>query len=490
MQALNRTFSRFRSRVGWSKRRLVVPPEVWLAVFELGNLGSDDIFNVRLTCRSFAALGKIQAFSSFKVSPFVLVSDPIHYRRSLDKDATAQCLERLEFWASDDIALLVRHCKIGPVYYTHGLSHSGGDVNSLIGAVFQTLPRFFNLNCLDCYHCPFSDQALSQLRQLPKLRTLEVTDCTVTACTAPRPALEITNVHFSSYCTTYGRLERPGNVGWLDVLHPDAIRRIWISLHEPTVIHLRGIATVRSLYDLSASQSDKVSRHIISILSHPSALEELRIFPYLKSCDGNLELPRDYALGALSLPSLHKYSGPHQFLSWVSTGPELRSVELIALNESPYVSSGALLKTIKQENISHSIQSLTIRVDDIPEVLLMAISARFIHIKDLKMHAKRTDENQLIAAALTNFPPGIETVELDLWNLDPNMNRLNWIKRAFKVKSGLFENYPALRRVTCTVAGRYPGFDWRRGDKIIKSKFGRGVKTAAYVSGILREEDT
>jgi hypothetical protein len=70
------------------------------------------------------------------------------------------------------------------------------------------------------------------------------------------------------------------------------------------------------------------------------------------------------------------------------------------------------------------------------------------------------------------------------------MNRLNWIKRAFKVKSGLFENYPALRRVTCTVAGRYPGFDWRRGDKIIKSKFGRGVKTAAYVSGILREEDT
>jgi hypothetical protein len=108
-----------------------------------------------------------------------------------------------------------------------------------------------------------------------------------------------------------------------------------------------------------------------------------------------LELPRDYALGALSLPSLHKYSGPHQFLSWISTGPELRSVELIALNESPYVSSGALLKTIKQENISHSIQSLTIRVDDIPEVLLMAISARFIHIKDLKMHAKRTDENQV-----------------------------------------------------------------------------------------------
>jgi hypothetical protein len=185
-------------------------------------------------------------------------------------------------------------------------------------------------------------------------------------------------------------------MGWLDVLHPDAIRRIWISLQEPTVVHLRGIATTQSLHDLSAAESDNVSRHIISILSHPSALEELKIYPYLsKSCDGNLEPPRDYALGALSLPSLHNYSGPHQFLSWVSTGPELRSADFDALDQSRYVSWGALLKTLQRETISDSIQSLTIRVDNIPEVLLMAISARFIHIKALKMYAKRTDEDQV-----------------------------------------------------------------------------------------------
>src|ERR1700685_3815693 len=173
MQVLNRTLSRIRSSVRSSKRQLL-PPEVWLAVLELGDLESNDISNVRLTCRSFAALGKIQAFSSFKVSPFVLVADPVNYRLSLGNDPAAQCLKRLEFFASDDIAPLVRHCKMESMYTKKiaSMIDSKGDANSLIDAVFRTLPRFFNLNRLDCDHIPFSDQALSQLCQLPKLRTL------------------------------------------------------------------------------------------------------------------------------------------------------------------------------------------------------------------------------------------------------------------------------------------------------------------------------
>jgi hypothetical protein len=70
------------------------------------------------------------------------------------------------------------------------------------------------------------------------------------------------------------------------------------------------------------------------------------------------------------------------------------------------------------------------------------------------------------------------------------MGRIKWIKHAFVLKSGLFSNYPALKQATCTIYGRYLAFDWRRGDKIATSKIARGVKTAAYVSGILRMEDT
>jgi hypothetical protein len=70
------------------------------------------------------------------------------------------------------------------------------------------------------------------------------------------------------------------------------------------------------------------------------------------------------------------------------------------------------------------------------------------------------------------------------------MNRAAWIRRAFALKKGLFENYPTLRRATCTIPGSSILFDWRRGDKITTSKLGRGVKAAVYVSGLARIDDT
>jgi len=395
---LNRTVSRLYSRFKLSKRQFL-PPEVWLEVFEIGDLGISDIANVRLTCLSFAALGKIRAFSSFHFSPFILVANPVHYRWPFIKDLTSRRIERLEYWASDDIAPLVRHCKVDPLYYSDATAPFANEREDtcLIDIFFQTLPRFFNISHLECNHLPFCNLALSQLSQLKKLRTLEVTDCTVTASAPPQPALAVTNMHFYSYCAIYGSVEDRGSVGWLDVLRPDSIRRIWLSLDAPKIIHLRGIATTRSLYDLSAPERDNVSRHIISILSHPTALEELKICPYQKSQESfeHFEPPNDYSFGALSLHSLRNYEGPSQFLSWVSTGPKLDTVKLTALDQSPYGNSSSLLKSIQRETISDSIQSLTIRANDVPDALLMAISARFIHTKDLKLHAQRVDEDQV-----------------------------------------------------------------------------------------------
>jgi len=397
-RTLNRTLSKLYSRVKPSKRRFL-PPEVWLEVFAQADLEIADIANVRLTCISFAVLGKARAFSSFHFAPFILVANLTHYRRPFIKEHATKSVQRLEYWASDDIAPLVRHCKVDPLYFSKEVEPlvDERDGTCLIDIFFQTLPRLFNLHRLECIHLPFCNNALNQLCQLKKLRTLEVMDCTVTASVPPQPALKVNHILFSSYCAVYGSVEERGSVGWLDILHPDPIRRICISLSAPKIIHLRGISTTRSLCDLSAQECDNVSRHIISILSHPSALEELKIFPYAKSEDTleHIEPPNDYSFGALSLPSLRSYEGPPQFLSWVSTGPKLDSVKLTALDQSAYGSSGILLKNIQRETISDSIHSLTIHVCDVPDVLLMAIGARFIHIKELKIHAKRADEDQV-----------------------------------------------------------------------------------------------
>jgi len=150
----------------------------------------------------------------------------------------------------------------------------------------------------------------------------------------------------------------------------------------------------------------------------------------------------------------------------------------------------AYWKTIQRETISEHIHSLTIQIDDVSDALLTAIRARFRDITVLKLYVKRADEDQLILSALSNFPPGIESVVLDLWYLSPKMNRVKWIKHAFMLKRGLFDNYPALRRATCTIAGRYMGFDWKRGDKVSTSKLVRGIKAFAYITGILSEGDT
>lgn len=397
LRALSHTLTRLHSRIRLKpSKRWFLPPEVWLVVFELGDLSVDEISNVRLTCKAFAALGRSLLFSSFQLSAFVV--DYPDTRSSFSKDIdSARRLERLEHWASDDIAPMVRHCKVDPmVHPTEFDTVLIEDAGRIIDAFFLILPRFLNLNELECSHLPFCDQALSQLCLLKKLKTFKVTDCYVTASVAPRPTLEVTNVHFHSYRSNNRSMVDLGQIGWLDVLHPASIRQIWISFSKPRITHLRGIATRQSLFSMPTTESDNVSRHIISIISHPSALEELKIYQYVSSCrEEDYQPPKDYSLGTLSLPSLRKYEGPHQILSWVSTGPKLCSASLTTLDRAPYIPWNTLLETLQVETISNSIQTMTIHLNDIPEELLIAISARFVHIKDLKLYVRGVDEGQV-----------------------------------------------------------------------------------------------
>jgi hypothetical protein len=208
IQTLNRTLSRIYSRVKPPKRRFL-PPEVWLEVFAQADLEIADIANVRLTCISFAVLGKTRVFSSFHFSPFILVANPVRYRWSFIKEHATRSVQRLEYWASNDIAPLVRHCKVEPLYLSAEIERLADerDGTCLIEIFFQTLPRFFNLHHFECVHLPFCNEALSQLSQLEKLRTLEVVDCTITTSAPPQRALKVTNICFSSYCTAYGSVE-------------------------------------------------------------------------------------------------------------------------------------------------------------------------------------------------------------------------------------------------------------------------------------------
>jgi hypothetical protein len=508
MRKLHRTISRLVLRTNSKQsKRGIFPPELWLTIFE--DLTSSDIANVRLTCRSFAALGKFQAFSLFRFHPFRLVSSTTDYRLAFANERHALRLERLQYWTSPDIAPLVRRCKVEPEYSVRRLGDivdQGEDADSLIDAFFEILPHFYNLRHMEFLHVPFSDKALLHLCGLKKLKSFAVTDCVVTATAAPRPLLGVADVFFYAYNTFYGSIEERGSVGWLDVLNPDTIRHISIYFPKPKIIHLRGIATMRSLCDLSASEADIVHRHIISILSHPSALEELHISHYLEKTSHEIvDPPIGFVIGSFSLPSLRLYHGPHQYLSWFVTGQSLHTVTCTPCNMYPYVSPLALQHTLEQDHIGDSIRSLTFHTTHIPDTLLTTIRSRFTHITDLNMSAKQVDEDQvssfseyqltrsqifliqLIKSVTSSLPPSIETVSLDIWHLGSSITRAGWIKRGLPLRRNLFNNYPSLRRTTCTLFHTYVAFDWRRSDSISNWKIVRMLKSVAYVCGLRSE---
>ena len=291
----------------------------------------------------------------------------------------------------------------------------------------------------------FSDEPLRHLCGLEKLTSFAVTDCVITAIEPPKPLLGVTDIHLASH-GTYGNVHAErGKVGWLDVLNPDTIRRIWISFDKAKIIHLRGIATTKSLYHLSAPEADNVNRHIISILSHPSTLEELHIAHYKDVHYKISNPPDDFEVGSLSLPSLRLYDGPHQYLSWFETGRSLHTVNLRAIDSQRrprYIPPLDLQHTLEHQHVSDSIRSMAFGVTSIPDSLLMTIGARSTQLTDLDMSAKRVDEDQvsffhrcrqhfsqvfliqLILCVTSSLPPEIETVTLDIWHLSSSMTRV------------------------------------------------------------------
>lgn len=401
---MSRMLSRLRSKIRPTKRRFL-PPEVWLAIFEFGGLGASDISNVRLTCISFATLAKPQAFSTFDFIPFILTAEETCYRWAFTSEHVQRLTQRLNFWTSLEIAPMVRECRVHPVYCSDDALSSldaKGDAHELINAFFSVFPNFRNLSRLECQHIPFSYNALNSLDQNSNLTTLHVEDCNIISIVAPPRQLKVADVHFYSRFSEYGSRELRGStIGWLDILHPHSIRSVSIALWEPKLSHLRGIATARSLSDISGPESDIVHRHIISILSHATSLKILDIHPYKTgSCSEELNQRTGTDIEPVLLPSLHTYIGAHQFLSWFITGPAFQSVSLGGWENTPYTSPDILLETLHcLDNLNREplmAQSVTVNVTNgISEALFVSIGSTFPRIKQLKMRARRVDEKQV-----------------------------------------------------------------------------------------------
>lgn len=380
-----------------------VPPEVWTNVFDRGELGSADMANVRLTCHTFASLGRSQAFHTFELSPFILSAADTGYRLSFTDDVVARRKARLAFWTSDNIAPFVRQCRLHATYLSDKVKpicNFSGDSLDVYYAFIEALSAFANVFCLQFQHMPFDEYTLSRLATLQHLTTLVVQDCSVDAIFLPSwTPLRIPTVSFLSDFSGYGVLDPRARLGWLDILDPAHFRSVEFSFSEPEISHLRGIATESTMSDFSdphISAVDIVHLHMISILSRSTTLEELRIVPYKSGYTEVLEPPKGFALGSLSLPSLRSYSGPHQYLSWFVPGTHLRTMSLQGSERCPYAAPEALLRSLQHlDDIGKEpfdVETLTIWTHEgLPDVLLRSIGPRFPRLKYLNLRAHTID---------------------------------------------------------------------------------------------------
>jgi F-box-like len=289
------------------RKPVALPPELWQAIFE--DLSLQDVLNVRLTCKTFSALAKAQAFSNYNSLPYMP-----------DRDSLSR---RVEWWTSESISPLVRQCSINStrIWAWHdpsGVPDGGNFIDPIYNDFFQLLPRFVNTRRLHCRNIVFSDLVLTQLCQLERLTTLEIDSCIMIASIRP-PMLKVTNFLLKTSALLL-KYSATGGIprGWLEVLHPDYIRRIHIDIHNPHVVDLR--APLPPKAKCSQADLDSIRRHVIMIVSHPTALEELVIEGWY---DQDVHLER-----SIPMLSLRVYDGPSQLFTALSIGKELHTLSL------------------------------------------------------------------------------------------------------------------------------------------------------------------
>ncbi|KAF7290251.1 hypothetical protein MIND_01338800 [Mycena indigotica] len=155
------------------------PPEVWTEVFS--GLPAASLAAVVATSRGFATVGRPLRFARFLLTPYSLLGyadNPLRYEVETG-DAFRCATERLDFWTSEDIAPLVRSCRIST---SDSWSESEGptrvteDETELVvlNMFFARLQRFTHLRSLELVDISLPADALRKISALPKISAIDI----------------------------------------------------------------------------------------------------------------------------------------------------------------------------------------------------------------------------------------------------------------------------------------------------------------------------
>jgi hypothetical protein len=141
--------------------------------------------HLNLVNRRFHHLARQRLFTYLTFHPYSVAVDSYGMSAAdliLPLDPTPEHLrQRLEFWASEDIAPCVRECIVQPLEFEESKRESpaGEDPYTLLKAFYEFLPRFINLEVFNAFTLHFTTIAMTNLRLLPKLTAMNIDMCSV-----------------------------------------------------------------------------------------------------------------------------------------------------------------------------------------------------------------------------------------------------------------------------------------------------------------------
>ncbi|KAJ7784351.1 hypothetical protein B0H16DRAFT_1492211 [Mycena metata] len=205
--------------------------ELWEGVFDHLREDKESLKTLNLTDQRFHALSRPRLFTDFTFHPYCTGG----YGMSIEDlylplNPTPERLhERLEFWASEEIAPLVRECVIEPLEFEapRRKRPEGEDPYTLLNAFFALLPRFVNLQGINAFTIHFTNASLATLSLLPKLTKVGVEMCSMVEDERPQPLsspLKLTTF-------TFGNNEDQEE-WWYRALSPDTLQKLGLDLSQ------------------------------------------------------------------------------------------------------------------------------------------------------------------------------------------------------------------------------------------------------------------
>ncbi|KAJ6450070.1 hypothetical protein C8R45DRAFT_121462 [Mycena sanguinolenta] len=298
-----------------------IPVEVWLQVF--GILDRSDLISLHSVSRSFHRISRPLLFKHFCFHPYAAVpySFTTHEFLIPGEVEIKRTIRRLRFWASDNVAYLVKGCTVAPREITSG--QRGGyaacrDGDVLLRILFDVLPRFTNLRKLSSSSIAFKPRFIDAVQSLPNLKEIELGRCAVDEGVAAGHQLKVEK--FSFLDADRYRHESVGAQRWLSVVDRQMLTHLSL---------LSGTAVTTILNsDTDTSAFPNVVTLAIDVNRLERGMVALHRFPAVRAVRISMYIEPPHSSTASFFPLLERYYGPPEFLVLLDSRAPLRRLQL------------------------------------------------------------------------------------------------------------------------------------------------------------------